>query len=74
MTWIDRPEIRIARKQDRLTAETHLVWGREDKLVPPIYAGRWQELIPGARLSWIDGAGHMLTLEQPGAVASALGA
>ena len=22
MTWIDRPEIRIARKQDRLTAET----------------------------------------------------
>jgi pimeloyl-ACP methyl ester carboxylesterase len=42
--------------------------------VPPVYAGRWQELIPGARLTWIDGAGHMLPVEQPAVVARAIGA
>jgi pimeloyl-ACP methyl ester carboxylesterase len=41
--------------------------------VPPVYATCWQELIPGARLTWIDGAAHMLPIEQPAAVAKAIG-
>jgi pimeloyl-ACP methyl ester carboxylesterase len=68
------PNRRLSKRLYRLTAKTHLVWGREDKLVPPVYAGRWQELIPGARLTWIDGAGHMLPVEQPAVVARAIGA
>jgi pimeloyl-ACP methyl ester carboxylesterase len=68
------PNRRLSKRLYRLTAKTHLVWGCEDKLVPPVYAGRWQELIPGARLTWIEGAGHMLPVEQPAAVARAIGA
>jgi pimeloyl-ACP methyl ester carboxylesterase len=66
------PNRRLSKRLYRLRADTLLVWGRQDKLVPPAYAARWQELIPSARLAWIDGAGHMLHLEQPAAVAGEL--
>jgi pimeloyl-ACP methyl ester carboxylesterase len=64
------PNRRLSKRLYRLRAETLLVWGRQDKLVPPVYAARWQELLPNSRLAWIDGAGHMLHLEQPAAVAA----
>ena len=67
------PNRRLSKRLYRLRAETLLVWGREDKLVPPVYAARWQELIPGARLAWIEHAGHMLPVEQPAAAAEAIG-
>ena len=66
------PNRRLSKRLYRLCAETLLVWGRADRLVPPVYAARWQELVPKARLAWIDGAGHMLQLEQPAAVAEAV--
>jgi pimeloyl-ACP methyl ester carboxylesterase len=66
------PNRRLSKRLYRLRADTLLVWGREDRLVPPAYAARWQELVPGARLAWIAGAGHMLHLEQPAAVAEAI--
>ena len=66
------PNRRLSKRLYRLRADTQLVWGREDRLVPPVYAARWQELIPRARLAWIDAAGHMLQLEQPAAVAAAI--
>jgi pimeloyl-ACP methyl ester carboxylesterase len=64
------PNRRLSKRLYRLRAETLLVWGRQDKLVPPVYAARWQELLPNSRLAWIDDAGHMLQLEQPAAVAA----
>jgi pimeloyl-ACP methyl ester carboxylesterase len=66
------PNRRLSKRLYRLRAETLLVWGRADKLVPPVYATRWQELLPQSRLAWIENAGHMLQLEQPAAVAEAV--
>ncbi len=66
------PNRRLSKRLYRLTAETLLVWGRQDRLIPPAYAARWQELVPSARLVWIDAAGHMLQAEQPDAVAEAI--
>jgi pimeloyl-ACP methyl ester carboxylesterase len=63
------PNRRLSKRLYRLRAGTLLIWGRQDKLVPPVYAARWQELIPKARLAWVESAGHMLPLEQPAAVA-----
>jgi len=68
------PNRRLSKRLYRLRAETLLLWGREDKLVPPVYAARWQELIPLAQLVFVAGAGHMLPLEQPALVADALSA
>lgn len=48
--------------------------GREDHFCPPEQAAAAQALVPGARLAVIEGAGHMLTSEQPDAFHAALDA
>lgn len=43
-----------------------LLWGREDRILPPEH-GRWlHEHIPHADLHWIDDAGHLLQEDAPG--------
>jgi pimeloyl-ACP methyl ester carboxylesterase len=68
------PNRRLSKRLYRLTAETLVVWGESDKLIPPVYAGRWAELIPGARVTRIHGAGHMLPWENPDAFSAAVAA
>ena len=56
-----------------MTAPTLLVWGKQDKLIPPPYAERFKALLPGeSRIAWIDQAGHMVPYEQTAAVAAAI--
>lgn len=47
--------------------------GEEDRLTPPKYVRALQEGLPRATLELVPGAGHMLPLEKPEAVAEALG-
>jgi pimeloyl-ACP methyl ester carboxylesterase len=37
-----------------------------------VYAARWAQLIPHARVTLIEGAGHMLPYEQPDAFVAAV--
>jgi 3-oxoadipate enol-lactonase len=41
------------------------VVGDEDRLTPPEMSRRMAERIPGARLTLIEGAGHLSNIEQP---------
>ena len=66
------PNRRLSKRLYRLTAETLIVWGAQDKLIVPPYAKRWQSLIPTARVATIEGAGHMLPYEQPDAFVAAV--
>jgi pimeloyl-ACP methyl ester carboxylesterase len=67
------PNRRLTKRLYRLKAETLLVWGAEDKLMPPgPYAARWQELVPHAARVDVADAGHMVPIEQPDAVAEAV--
>ncbi|HVR29958.1 MAG TPA: alpha/beta hydrolase, partial [Thermoanaerobaculia bacterium] len=67
------PNRRLSKRLYRMTAPTLLVWGRQDKLIPPPYAERFLELLPGeSRIAWIDQAGHMVPYEQTAAVAEAI--
>jgi len=66
------PNRRLSKRLYRLRAPTLLVWGAEDKLIPPVYAKRWQELVPHARLVTIEAAGHMVPYEQADATAAEL--
>lgn len=59
------PNRRLSKRLYRLTAPTLLVWGKSDKLIPPVYAERFHSLIPHAELALIDQAGHMVPYEQP---------
>ncbi len=66
------PNRRISKRLYRLTADTLVVWGASDKLIPPVYADKWKELIPHARLEMIDAAGHMVPYEQAAAFTAAV--
>ncbi len=56
----------------RIDRPTHILWGEEDGIIPPAYARRLQLLIAGATVSLVPGAGHMMHVEQPDIVASAV--
>ena len=49
-----------------------IVTGDDDRIVPAECATRYEEAIPGARLTVLPGAGHAVDLEQPTALASAV--
>ncbi|MGE0679497.1 MAG: alpha/beta fold hydrolase [Candidatus Binatia bacterium] len=59
------PNRRLSKRLYRLTTPTLLIWGKSDKLIPPVYADYWKKAIPQAQLAMIDNAGHMPPYEQP---------
>jgi pimeloyl-ACP methyl ester carboxylesterase len=50
-----------------------IVCGKEDRLTPTKYSEFLHKKIPGSRMEVIEGAGHMVMLEAPGALAEAIG-
>jgi pimeloyl-ACP methyl ester carboxylesterase len=66
------PNRRVSKRLYRLTAPTLVLWGERDALIPPVYAERWGQLIPGARVERIASAGHMLPWEAPDEFADAV--
>ena len=66
------PNRRLSKRLYRLAAPTLLVWGKSDKLIPPVYADQFKKLIPQAEVSLIEQAGHMVPYEQPEAFVNAV--
>lgn len=66
------PNRRLSKRLYRLTAPTLVLWGAEDRLIPPVYARRWAEVVPGATVEILPQAGHMLPYERPEAFAEAV--
>jgi pimeloyl-ACP methyl ester carboxylesterase len=48
-----------------LSLPMRIIWGREDRILPPEYAEWLHERVPHAELHWIDGAGHLLQEDAP---------
>jgi len=59
------PDKGLKKRIHRVKAPTLLVWGKEDRLVPPVYADEFTRRLPGARVQMMDQAGHAPHLEQP---------
>jgi pimeloyl-ACP methyl ester carboxylesterase len=68
------PNRGLADRLYRITCPTQLVWGSEDRMFPPVYGERFQQLLTSvdADLVVIDGAGHMVPYEQSDAVIAAV--
>ncbi len=66
------PNRRLSKRLYRIKAETLIVWGASDALIPPVYAERWNQSIAGSRLVQIREAGHMVPYEQPEVFVSAV--
>jgi pimeloyl-ACP methyl ester carboxylesterase len=64
------PDKGLKKRIHRITAPTCIVWGKEDRLVPPVYAQEFAHRIPGARVELVDQAGHMPAVEQPAHMAA----
>lgn len=59
-------DLGLAKRLHRIRAETLLVWGSEDAIVPGSYAKRFADGISGATtIRSIDGAGHRVDLDAP---------
>jgi pimeloyl-ACP methyl ester carboxylesterase len=63
------PDKGLKKRIHRIKAPTLLLWGKDDRLVPPVYADEFMQRLPGARLQTVDHASHAPHLEQPEAVA-----
>jgi pimeloyl-ACP methyl ester carboxylesterase len=48
-----------------ISIPTRLIWGTEDRILPPEY-GRWlHDRIPHSELRWVEGAGHVVQEDAP---------
>jgi pimeloyl-ACP methyl ester carboxylesterase len=57
-----------------LACPVHLVWGEDDRVVPPPVATRALTLIKAGKLTLVPGVGHDLLSQAPAAVAAAIAA
>jgi pimeloyl-ACP methyl ester carboxylesterase len=58
------PDKGLKKRIHRLTAPSLIVWGKQDALVPPIYAQEFASRMSDARIEYVDNAGHLPHLEQ----------
>jgi pimeloyl-ACP methyl ester carboxylesterase len=63
------PDKGLKKRIHRIQVPTLVVWGKDDRIVPPAYAEEFVRRIPGARAETVGQAGHAPHLEQPDAVA-----
>jgi len=66
------PDRGLANRMYRIGARTEVLWGKSDRLIPPVYASEFARLMPNATARLFDEAGHMLPYEQTDAVVAAL--
>ena len=59
------PDKGLDRRIHRVQAPTLLVWGKQDGLVPPVYADEFASRLRQAEIVLVDDAGHIPQLEQP---------
>jgi pimeloyl-ACP methyl ester carboxylesterase len=53
-----------------VAAPALVVWGRQDRIVPLECGERYAKALPRARLEIVEGAGHVVDMEKPDALAS----
>lgn len=66
------PEKGLCRRIHRVCAQTLVVWGKQDRLIPPLYAQEFISRIPHAKALLVENAGHIPQLEQLDVVAGAV--
>ena len=63
------PDKGLKKRIHRVASPTLLVWGGEDRLIPPVYAEEFAGRLRDARVQIVGDAGHAPHLEQPATVA-----
>lgn len=64
---------RLRPRLHRIRVPTLVVWGAQDRVIPPAYARAYADAIPGARVALIEHCGHLVAAEQPEKFARVVG-
>ncbi|HLI87888.1 MAG TPA: alpha/beta hydrolase [Ktedonobacteraceae bacterium] len=64
LAWNPHFDPKLARRLQWLRCPTLIIWGENDRLIPPVYGDTLHSLIPGSRLVRLAGTGHMPMFEQ----------
>lgn len=56
---------KLARWLHRIDVPTHIVWGEQDRVLPPAYGDALKERIAGATLTTMKACGHLPQVERP---------
>ena len=65
LAWQPRlHDLHLAKWLHRIMLPTLIVWGAEDKLIPPPYGPAFREMIPNARLEVLPHCGHLPQIEK----------
>jgi pimeloyl-ACP methyl ester carboxylesterase len=62
--WNPNYDPKLERRLARITCPTLIIWGANDRLIPPVYGEAWHRLISGSTLVSLPGTGHMPMFEQ----------
>ena len=65
LAWNPSYDPKLERRLERISCPTLIVWGENDRLVPPIYAQAFQRAISGSEVAVLSGTGHMPMFEKP---------
>jgi cis-3-alkyl-4-acyloxetan-2-one decarboxylase len=60
---------RIQSRLPQLGVPFQILWGMRDRVFQPVFLDQWLELVPGARVTELEDAGHYLVEDRPDAVA-----
>lgn len=69
LMWKRPYDPQLERRLHHLTMPTLVIWGGDDRLLPPEHGRRLAGLLPDARFEVLDGVGHVVPLEAPDAFA-----
>jgi len=70
--WIKSGGYSISSNIPQVVQPTLVLWGRQDQILTPAYAERFDEMLQDAELRWLEGCGHAGHLEKPEEVAAAI--
>lgn len=66
-------DTRLSGRLSRIGAPTCIVWGAQDQIIPPTYAQRFSRRISAeTKIIVVPGAGHVVEIDAPDAVADAV--
>lgn len=73
LTWQPRGhDPHMAKWLHRIGVPTLVVWGAQDRILPPAYGEAWRQQIRGAQLVTLADCGHAPHIEQPAELAAAI--
>lgn len=55
----------MAKDLPKMFTPTCIIWGKNDKVTPPVVAEEFHRLLPVSELFWIDKCGHAAMMEHP---------